>query len=287
MAANAFAGSDLEPERVGVNYRNYAVVSFQENNHFGVFDIVTGETISQFSAGSVDLENVDTVEDDLIILDSDISKRREPDAVESGKFRGRNFLFVGSERSNAVGVYDISKGAPSLVQALPTGIGPEGLKAIPRRNLLAVSTEADVAEDGIPTMINLFKYSGSKSRYPQIASGPDADGLHTNIGRYDVFSGEWTFVYYPLQPLGNGGWIGLSELTALPDGNFAVIERDKGWGPTSAPVAELKALFTIDLEGAEFRSLDDPNGLVTIEKTLLKDLLPTLSRKSIFTAEKL
>ncbi len=504
VAASAFAGSDLEPEFVDINKYNHAVVSFQENNHFGVFDIVSGKTISEFSAGSADLRKVDTVEDDLIILDSDITKRREPDAVswidgyrfasanegdyedgsgeeggsrgftvfntdggveyesnesfehllvsaghynegrsenkgvepeaaEAGIFRGRNLLMIGSERSNAVGVYDVTKATPRLLQALPTGIGPEGIKAIPKRNLLVVSTEADVAEDGIPTMINIYKYSGSKSRYPQIASGPDADGLpigwvalsglagdlwsnktlyavsdsflaegfiytidvskkpalitdrlqvtgasssvdlegiavgpdgsfwlgsegrvgtrpnailkvdpytgavqeeihlpaglamnarnngfegiavtgapgnevvyvaiqrawpasgdtdglHTKIGRYEVGSGEWSFVYYPLQPLGNGGWIGLSELTALPDGKFAVIERDKGWGPTTAPVAELKALFIVDLEGAEFRSYDDAEGLVTIDKTLLKDLLPTLSRKSIFTAEKL
>ncbi|MEE4145709.1 MAG: esterase-like activity of phytase family protein, partial [Halieaceae bacterium] len=115
----------------------------------------------------------------------------------------------------------------------------------------------------------------------------DTDKLNTKIGRYDVASGEWSFVHYPLQPEGNGGWIGLSELTLLPNGNFAVIERDKGWGPSTEPNAELKAVFEVDLAAAEFRAFDDVNGLVEIDKTLLWDLLPKLEAVSVWTAEKL
>jgi Esterase-like activity of phytase len=83
-----------------------------------------------------------------------------------------------------------------------------------------------------------------------------------------------------------GDWIGLSEITLLPDGDFAVIERDKGWGPTTGFNAELKALYRVDLGGAEFRAFDDPNGLVTLEKSLLRDLLPDLEANSIWTPEK-
>jgi hypothetical protein len=89
-----------------------------------------------------------------------------------------------------------------------------------------------------------------------------------------------------LEPEAGGGWIGLSELTLLPDGTFAVVERDKGWGPTTPPNAELKAVFGVDLATAEFRAYDDPAGLVTIGKTLLRDLLPELEAASIWTAEK-
>ena len=81
-------------------------------------------------------------------------------------------------------------------------------------------------------------------------------------------------MHYPLQPEADGDWIGLSELTLLPDGTFAVVERDKGWGPTTGFNAELKALYGVDLAAAEFRAFDDPNGLVTIDKTLLRDVLP-------------
>jgi len=115
----------------------------------------------------------------------------------------------------------------------------------------------------------------------------DTDELHTRIGRYDVATAAWGFVYYPFEAEGNGDWIGLSELTLLPDGSFAVIERDKGWGPTTGFVAELKALFRVDLAGAAFRAYDDAAGLVTVDKQLIENLAPQLERSSIFTAEKL
>lgn len=372
------------------------------------------------------------------------NKGCEPESVETGVYgNGRQestLLFVGSERCNAVGVYDVTNGDPKPLQLLPTGIGPEGLKAIPKRNLFVASTEEmDVAEDGIPTMINIYTLNrGRKFRdkaqtaYPMIESavdddgvpipwvalsglsgtpdkrntlygvsdsflaegfiytidvsetpalishrlqvtgasesldlegiavGPDGnfwlasegngddtpnlvlkvnedgivqdeitlpeeleenarkngfegiavtgeageeiiyvalqrawpktgdeDGVETKIGRYDVAAGEWTFVFYPLETETDGGWIGLSELTLLPDGTFAVIERDKGWGPTTGPVAGLKALYQVDLASADFRTLDDESGLVTVEKSLLYDVLPKLAKNSIWTAEKL
>lgn len=501
VASAAPNGDDLEPEYVDINSENEAVVTFQENNFLAVVDLATGATLETFDAGSVVLNNIDTEEEDLINLDSSLTKRREPDAVtwidsdsfatanegdyedesgdeggsrgfsifnkdgtlefesaesyehllvaaghynegrsenkgcepegiEAGVFGGRTLLFVGAERCNAVVVYDVTSGTPEMLQILPTGIKPEGLKVMAKRNLFAASTED--AEDDIPAMINLYRTESGPSAYPSIQSGPDANGLpiswvalsglagdpsdasklyavsdsfldagfvyeidptttpativskvevtgasagldlegvavgadgalwlgsegnsgsrpnlvlktdvtgavlgewelpadlvdmrrkngiegiavtgdagsetvyvviqrawpdegdmdkvHTKIGRLDVTTGEWTFVYYPLQAEGEGGWIGLSELTALPDGRFAVIERDKGWGPSTGLNAELKAIYGIDLSTADFRSLDDPAGLVTIDKALLRDALPDLEANSIWTAEKL
>ena len=93
-----------------------------------------------------------------------------------------------------------------------------------------------------------------------------------------------------MQPEGAGDWIGLSELTLLPDGSFAVIERDKGWGPTTPPNAELKAIYGVDLATADFRPYKNGavnGGLVTLSKTQLRDLLPDMAAVSIWTAEKL
>ena len=59
VQASAFAGSDLEGEYVDINYRNQAVISFQENNHLAIVDLRTGKTKIEFSAGSVELTNVD------------------------------------------------------------------------------------------------------------------------------------------------------------------------------------------------------------------------------------
>lgn len=81
VAAAASNGTDLEPEFVDINDQNEAVVTFQENNHLAVVDLITATTMNQFPAGSVDIENVDVEENDLIEFDSDITKRREPDGV--------------------------------------------------------------------------------------------------------------------------------------------------------------------------------------------------------------
>jgi Esterase-like activity of phytase len=227
VAASASDGSDLEPEFVDVNSRNLAVVTFQENNHIGVVDLVRASVVHHFSAGSAALSNVDTVRNDLIELTGSLERRREPDgvtwidrdsfatanegdyedasgaqggsrgftifnvdgtiefesggsfeswlvraghhnesraagkgnepeSVDAGTFGGRRLLFVGSERANVVGVYDVGTGQPVPLQILPTGIRPEGLKASARRGLFAASTEAAAAAVGIPTMITIY-----------------------------------------------------------------------------------------------------------------------------------
>lgn len=506
VAAAATNGDDLEPEFVDVNDRNLAVVSFQENNHIAVVDLVKRRVVSHFPAGSALLSGIDVARNGAIELTGSLEQRREPDAVawidrdsfatanegdyedadgieggsrgftifnidgtvefesggdfetwlvraghhnearaagkgnepegvEVGRFGGRTLLFVGSERANAVGVYDVSRALPSPLQILPTGIRPEGLKAATKRGLFAASTESDEAGVGIPTMITLYGLApDAVPAYPTIESGdeagsagspvpwaalsglaadpsdantlyavsdaalasgfiytidvssvparivrrlqvtgeagldlegiavgpngnfwvasegtaastrnrvlevdrtsgavlrtillPDAleagrrgngyeglavagsagaelvyvaiqrawlngtgdiDGVNTKIGRYDVATGTWGFVHYPLEPIAGGDWIGLSEITLLPSGRFALLERDKGWGPTTGFNAELKALFEVDLAAAGFRAFDDPNGLVTVEKTLLRDLLPAMAENSIWTPEK-
>ena len=51
---------------------------------------------------------------------------------------------LGAERANAIGVYKVNDlSNPELVTILPTGIGPEGLVAIPERNLFISANEVD------------------------------------------------------------------------------------------------------------------------------------------------
>ena len=49
----------------------------------------------------------------------------EPESVDVGVYgegqKSRNLLFVGSERCNAVGVYEVGEGDPEPLQILPTG----------------------------------------------------------------------------------------------------------------------------------------------------------------------
>ena len=61
-----------------------------------------------------------------------------------------------------------------------------------------------------------------------------ADDLddRVRIGCYNPSKGTWSFVYYPIKfPLSpNGGWVGISEIVALGNDGFAVIERDNQGG---------------------------------------------------------
>jgi len=113
----------------------------------------------------------------------------------------------------------------------------------------------------------------------------DTDKVQTKIGRYDVASAEWTFVYYPLESEGNGGWIGLSELTHICGNWFAVIERDKGWGPTTGLNAELKSVYLVRLGKHDFKPYT--HTLKTIRKFEWADLQPALDAASIWGSEKL
>ncbi|NBC48752.1 MAG: alkaline phosphatase [Gammaproteobacteria bacterium] len=114
----------------------------------------------------------------------------------------------------------------------------------------------------------------------------DPDG-EVKIGRYDVGAAEWTFVRYPLDglesPAPEGAWVGLSEIALLPNGTFAIIERDNLLGTD----AQVKRIYRVDLASADFRPWDDPSGLATIDKTLLRDVLGVLETNSVWTPDKL
>ncbi|MBM6596611.1 esterase-like activity of phytase family protein [Microvirga pudoricolor] len=76
------AGEDPEPEFVDINDEGKIVVTLQENNHIAVVDGKTGKVDAHFTAGAVDLKNIDTKRDGRISLtDSKTGVVREPDAV--------------------------------------------------------------------------------------------------------------------------------------------------------------------------------------------------------------
>ncbi|MGP9820878.1 esterase-like activity of phytase family protein [Salinarimonas sp. NSM] len=76
------APEDPEPEFVSINEAGEIVVSLQENNHIVVL-ASDGSVVSHFSAGAVDLENVDTAEEGALTFDGTLpAVPREPDAVK-------------------------------------------------------------------------------------------------------------------------------------------------------------------------------------------------------------
>jgi hypothetical protein len=94
----------------------------------------------------------------------------------------------------------------------------------------------------------------------------------TRIGRYPLEAqGDWQFAHYaldaPASP--NGGWVGLSELTALGDGHFAALERDNQGGTDAA----IKRIYRFDANRVEWRTDAQPTKIGVLEKRLLRDLL--------------
>jgi hypothetical protein len=237
--------TDPEPEYVDINDDNIAVVTLQENNHIVLVDLASGKVTGQFSAGTFNLTNIDTIDErpNLITLSTsknDIkrepdgvtwlsttrfvtanegdldggsrgftifskdgavvydagntlehavarighypdrrsdAKGNEPENVEFSRFEGTDYLFVASERSSIVAVYDMSNpDTPSLKQMLPAGMGPEGILAIPKRNLLIASSEEDSREDGFRSVVNIYQYQKAAPAYPTLVSADRPDG---------------------------------------------------------------------------------------------------------------
>ncbi|HPF13720.1 MAG: esterase-like activity of phytase family protein [Planctomycetes bacterium] len=73
---------DPEPEFVDINALNIAAITLQENNHCILVRLSTGTVLYDFSCGTVDLDQIDTNENDLIEPTSSLqSVPREPDAI--------------------------------------------------------------------------------------------------------------------------------------------------------------------------------------------------------------
>ena len=71
-------------------------------------------------------------------------KGAEFEGAEVARMRGTDYTFIGSERGDAVLVYEHGRdAAPRLLQVLPTGDAPEGLLAIENRQLFLTSNEDD------------------------------------------------------------------------------------------------------------------------------------------------
>ncbi len=241
--------TDPEPEYVAINDDNIAVVTLQENNHIALVDLKEGKITAHYSAGSVNLTQVDLKDErpnNISQIETQSNRLREPDGVSwisktqfvtanegdlNGGSRGftlfnkdgsvaydsgnsmehmvatighyndrrsdakgnepenaaygrfstsagfTDYLFVCSERSSVVGVYDLStSNAPAFKQVLPAGMGPEGVLAIPSRNLLIAASEEDDREGAVRSVVNIYQYQEAKAKYPTLQSVKRSDG---------------------------------------------------------------------------------------------------------------
>ncbi len=127
----------------------------------------------------------------------------EPEGIEYGSYDDNDYLFVGSERSNVVAVFNVDSVTPELVQTLPTGVGPEGLLAIPNRNLFVVASEVDDRGNKIRSSLTIYSLVGgdddnddddgeSIPTYPTIQSADRPDGSPIPWGALFALAGDST-----------------------------------------------------------------------------------------------
>ncbi|WP_295809269.1 esterase-like activity of phytase family protein [uncultured Nitratireductor sp.] len=105
------------------------------------------------------------------------AKGTEPEGLEVATYGDRQYIFVALERASLVVVYRDTGSEPEFVQVLPSGIGPEGLVAIPERNLLVTANETDLVEDGgARSHVMVYELSEGEPVYPTIESAMDDNG---------------------------------------------------------------------------------------------------------------
>lgn len=79
----SIAPSDPEPEFVAFNDNNEIALTLQENNHIAIIDAAKAQVINHFSAGSVNLTDIDVKKDGKLDFTSSLQNvAREPDAVK-------------------------------------------------------------------------------------------------------------------------------------------------------------------------------------------------------------
>jgi alkaline phosphatase len=143
------AAADPEPEFITINANGEIAVTLQENNHIALIDGKTGLVAGHFSAGAVDLKNIDTKRDGrLDFTSSKDGVLREPDSIKwlgvdrllvanEGDYEGGSRGFTIFARSGDV-AYESGAGLEMEIARLghypegrsrSKGIEPEGLEA--------------------------------------------------------------------------------------------------------------------------------------------------------------
>jgi hypothetical protein len=133
------------------------------------------------------------------------NKGTEPETIAHGRFGGDDYLFVASERGSFVAAYILDRaGLPQFSQLLPAPLGPEGLLAIPHRNLLIASGEEDDPPYGVRSTVMIYELRREPPAYPQILSDDSGgsaipwsalSGMTSVPGQPDTLLGVWDSYY--------------------------------------------------------------------------------------------
>lgn len=173
--------------------------------------------------------------------------------------------------SNSIVVHVAADGTITEVATLPAGVNAE-------QRRFGFEGVASVMEGGVEVLYVAFQRAWVGDPNPNNTT----DGGKVRIGRYDTSTGNWTFAYYPLDvhQSPNVGWVGLSEITALGNGEFAIVERDN----MANTDARIKKVYNIDVSSVTFKAAG--SAYDTLGKTLVRDLMPDLLATNGMVLEK-
>jgi hypothetical protein len=197
----AIAPEDAEVEFVDVNSQGEIVVTLQENNHIVVVDGKTGDIVSNFSAGSVTLDKIDTRKDGKLSFTGKLeSVLREPDSAKwiddnrfvvanEGDYEGGSRGFTIFSKTGEV-LYDSGTSFEYEVANLghypehrnKKGVEPEGLAtgAFGEDKLIFVGSERG-------SLVGVYKDTGAAPELLQmLPSGIGPEGLSPS--RRAIFS---------------------------------------------------------------------------------------------------
>ncbi|REE03917.1 esterase-like activity of phytase family protein [Citricoccus muralis] len=220
------------------------------------------------------------------------NKGAEPEGLTVETYGDTTYAFVGSERGNFVAVYNVDDPSnPVFTQLMPSTNGPEGLLAIPERNLMVVSSEEDDAEVGVRATVQVFELGDGPAAVPTLksadATGPAAtEGqpiTWSALGALSAVPGEADKLYAAPDDFLSPSRIYTVDTTTADDGGPATIEAElalehgydieglwadadgtfwlavEGTAITDGEVgSEGNRLVHVDAEGQELASVDLP-----------------------------
>lgn len=250
------APEDAETEFVSINGLDEVVVTLQENNHIVIVDGKTGAVTADFSAGTVDLEGIDTANDGRHdFTGSKSGVLREPDSVKwiddtrfvtanEGDWNGGSRSFTIFNKDGSVA---FESGATMEMEAVrmghypdfrnKKGVEPEGMEVATFGDdrLIFVGQERS-------SLVSVYKDTGAEPEYLQtIASGVGPEGqvaipsrnlfvtANENDFRADGLGGSHVMIFERAE-----GPASYPQLVSADDENGHPI----GWAAISGAVAD-------------------------------------------------
>ncbi len=200
--------------------------------------------------------------------------------VEGLFARPQGGFWLASEGTTGAGNQLVRTDADGVVQqkvALPAEIAAH----VGKWGLEGVTATTDATGEHVWTVIQRPLWTDPTAADLE----PFDDDDVARIGRYDVADGSWHWFGYRLSSprQGSGDWMGLSEITAVDDDTFAVVERDK----LNGPAARVKRVHTVDVPADETGLAGLEGDLPVLDKRLAIDVLPALKAPNGLVQEKL